>query len=259
MAESWRWDNLYGARANKTWWRDQCNLADLYVSAWPQNIHKQSRYRLLCDGTRVVPYSVMATSSATHRDPRVDPMWAECFTLYEAPCKQDLLERGLATKGADGVIYSNDGMWILPDSQIQTLTVGEYYRGSGDNSYWTDDEVQEEIDRNKQYAGIYQQAVSWWLLLHGLNPDAITPYHGEVTRTLQLINMQEAGDPTMALILETTEPAAPEVQPVSASPLSTPTTSASMMPTGFIDRYKKYWPYAAAGGVVLLMLSRPKT
>jgi len=253
MASTGRWDQLYAAREAKNFWRDMATLADLYVSANPARLtiggdySAPTKYRILIEGSRVVPYAVMAKGG----DPRQDPRWDDLIAKYRAPALQDLVERNLAIAQPGG--EPAEMPFTLAKIPIESITRGEYYRHSGDNSYWTDQEVAEDTARYLQYRNIYTDAVSWWMLLHGLNPDAITPYRSETQRTLQQINMVEAGDPTIGLILETTAPAAPDPTPITASRFATP---AAATQAGFMnmDTVKKYWPYLAAGGVVVYMM-----
>lgn len=261
MATSETWRLLYDARDRKDYLRQAAIDADLYVTCY--NVHRGGgvKQRLL-DGTRAVPYGILYAGidirNPSHMDPRTDPRWAGMAEMYPAPALQQIAETcpWAVIKNEQGTVTGYNPEWA--DVPIKSPDVsGEWFRGSGSNSYWTEDEVELEIQITELYSKAYEFAIRWWILLHGANPGAVIDYPADLTDMIARINIEESGDRAMAYLNETTFPPAGDLGPAGDSPYA----AASVLPqTGtladLLKEYSEYLPYVAAGTVVLYALSR---
>lgn len=261
MATSERWEILYDARDRTGYLREAANDADLYVTCF--NIHGPGNARvkqILTQGTRAVPYGILYAGidrgNPSHMDPRTDPRWYDMAETYPGPALEQIAETCpwavVKDEQGNAVGYSPD--WENPPLQEGFGHAGEYYEGPGSNSYWTNEEVERETWYNELYSRAYEYALRWWIVLHGVNAGAVIDYPDDLQQVVSRINIEEAGDPAMALLNQNTLPPAGDIDRAGDSPYA----AANVLPDagGLLSEYGEYLPMLAAGGVVLYALSR---
>lgn len=135
-----------------------------------------------------------------------------------------------------------------------------------EESYWTESELEEQYESLSTYLTAIKQALGWWLVLHNAD-NATADFLDDLTIAIARINQADAGDPVALALLESGADAT-VISPASDSPYSTgmqiftvddvDPDAAALTQASLIDRYKEYWPYAAAAAVVggVLLLKR---
>jgi hypothetical protein len=132
-----------------------------------------------------------------------------------------------------------------------------------EEDYWTQSELEEQYENLAYYLSATKEALSWWLVLHNLSPGSYIDYLTDLEVVIERINMAEQGDPLAIALLESSGQRAADISPAGESPyaegvtlynvgdfLAPPDADALTSQAGFLDKYKNYWPYAAAAGVV---------
>ncbi len=271
MATSERWAELYEARDRRKYLRSAVEQADLYVTVWNRHAPGQTGstaadnylgWEMLNRGSRVVPFAIgfvgLDTKGIKNTDPRGDPLWAEMADRYPGPALEQLaVTYPSAVIFAGGVPIAVNPEVPLPEPIVAWLD-GEYYKDYG--GYKTNEDVEQETRFNNFYMRAYENALSWWFLVHGLHPGTFIDYEKDLYVAIQQLNIAEAGDVTQQLIMQDIYPSAPVVVSPSeseySSPLTHPGAPVPSQPAGLMEQYGEYLPYAAAGAVVLFALSR---